>query len=99
MRKKEKKEEKKQKISKADLIRKVADSFGHHHSNRWICQRVQSEYGVDVLESQVVNTLGKLGYRNRVLDDDVRHYARNLSVACGHDRRLIYRAVQRYCGE
>ena len=95
MKKKEKKREKRR--IKADCIRAAADKYGTAHSNKWLQTKVFEEFGVEVSDSQIVNTLGKIGYRNRILDENIKHFARNLSLACGHDRQLMYRAIQKYC--
>lgn len=97
MRMSEKRSEKGRKMPKADVIRAAAEKYGPNHSNKWLRERIRAEYSVDVLDSQIVNVLGKIGYRDRILDENIKHYARNLSLACGHDRQLIYRAVQKYC--
>ena len=97
MRKGEKILENGRKVAKADVIRAAAEKYGPNHSNKWLRERIRAEYSVDVLDSQIVNVLGKSGYRDRILDENIKHYARNLSLACGHDRQLIYRAVQKYC--
>ena len=83
--------------SKADKIRWIADKYGSHHGNQFIKGKVYEEFGENVSDNQIVNTLGNSEYRTRVLDESIGRAARTLSLACDHDKRLIYRAVNKWC--
>ena len=90
-------EEKESLTTAADKIRYVADVWGITHGNQFIKQKVLEEFDIEVSDTQIVNTIGNQEYRSRVLDSGIAKAARELSLACDHDRRLIYRAVNRYC--
>ena len=82
----------------ADKIRYVADVWGITHGNQFIKEKVAEEFSNDVSDTQIVNTIGNQEYRSRVLDAGIAKAARELSLLCDQDKRLIYRAVNRYCG-
>ena len=83
--------------TQAAKIRYVADVYGATHGNQFIKQKVLEEFGDDVSDTQIVNTIGAAELRSRVLDSGIAEAAKQLSLACDHDKRLIYRAVNRFC--
>ena len=83
-------------ISGADAIR-LASEVCRDQSNKSIKQKVLEMFGKTVSDSQVVNTLGSFQYRTRILNADICDAAKSLTQLCNHDKKLIFRAINKYC--
>jgi len=83
--------------SKADMIRDAADKYGAHNGNNFLIDKIYTKYKVKVCPSQVTNTLGRLDTRDRGISPAIRTAARSFAALCDFDKRVMYRAIRRYC--
>ena len=84
------------KISKADAIRLAAD-VSPDQSNKSIKRKVLEMFGKHVSDTQIVNTVGSFRWRTRTLSKEIVDAAKSLCQFCNQDKKLIYRAVSKYC--
>ena len=83
-------------ITKADAIR-VATDVSPDLSNKAIKRKVLEMFGKDVSDTQIVNTVGSFRYRTRTLKKEIIDAAKSLYDLCGQDRKLVFRAINKYC--
>jgi hypothetical protein len=83
-------------LTKADAIR-VATDMSPDLSNKGIKRKVLEMFGKDVSDTQIVNTVGSFRYRTRTLKKEIITAAKQLCEFCAHDKKLIFRAINKYC--
>lgn len=83
-------------ITKADAIRAATD-MTPDISNKAIKRKVLELFGKDVSDTQIVNTVGSFRYRTRTLKKEIIVAAKQLCEFCNHDKKLVFRAINKYC--
>lgn len=87
---------KKNKTSKADLIRKEALEHGHCHSNKWFRVNLEQKYGLRFTSQEIQVVLGRSSDR-RISDlQSVHDTARRFLLACQNDLIMAKRILSSY---
>lgn len=82
---------------KSTLVRKLADRYGHHHGNRWFCDKMKEVYGLDVSPSHISGILGRLKVERQLdleQNSKIKRAANQLLKACDFDSSLVAQALE-----